>query len=373
MGLLRPASETAGYLKAGFQGFQGAGKTFTAMELAIQSRKHFGLEGPIAFYDTESGSDYLAAKVRKETGVDMLVAKSRALTDLIATVKECAEADVSILVVDSVTHLWREVCDSYLAQVNAAGEKRLGRNWSKRTFLQFEDWGPIKRKWARWTDVFLNAPLHIIICGRAGYTYDYETSNGKRELLKTGTKMKAEGEFGFEPSLMIEMEQIATPPKKGQPRTTRHRATVIKDRFDELQGKWKDFTPGVTQGNPVWTFLRAHVERLRPSSHTKIDTETQTDFDVDAGGKTDWQREKREREILCESIKNEFLLAYPSQSSSDKVARITAMEEHFGVNSWTAIESMHSGDLKAGLSRLRVAMGREEPPAQEPGNDEVPF
>ena len=40
-----------------------------------------------------------------------------------------------------------------------------------------------------------------MIAGRAGYDYDYEQredGTGK-DLVKTGIKMKTEGEFGFEP------------------------------------------------------------------------------------------------------------------------------------------------------------------------------
>jgi hypothetical protein len=44
----------------------------------------------------------------------------------------------------------------------------------------------------------------VIICGRAGYEYDYfEDDEGKKQLEKTGIKMKAETEMGFEPSLLV--------------------------------------------------------------------------------------------------------------------------------------------------------------------------
>ena len=354
MSPLRPANTTAGYLKAGLQGFQGSGKTFTAIELALGTRSHFGLDGPIAFFDTESGSDYVAAKVREATGRDLLVEKSRALDDLIATIPEAIRMGVAVLVVDSVSHLWREVCESYLEQVNEAARKRYGKKARTQTRLEFQDWGPIKASWARWTDMYLNADLHIIICGRAGYTYDYDTSGAKKELVKTGTKMKAEGEFGFEPSLLVEMEQIQTPPQKGQPRANVHRATVLKDRFDLLQGKVKEFRPGSTTGSPVWTFLRPHVERLAPDQHTTIDTEARTRFEVDGDGDAGWARERKQRTILSEEIKGELERAFPGLSKDDKAAKADLLERHFGTRSWTRVsEKTASSELGAGLSALR--------------------
>jgi hypothetical protein len=53
------------------------------------------------------------------------------------------------------------------------------------------------------------------LCGRAGYEYDHEENeDGGKDLIKIGTKMKAEGEFGFEPSLVIEMERLTPPTRK---------------------------------------------------------------------------------------------------------------------------------------------------------------
>ena len=78
----------------------------------------------------------------------------------------------------------------------------------KRTRLQFDDWGYLKGEWRKFTDLFINSNLHIILCGRAGYEYDYfEDEAGKKQLEKTDIKMKAEGEMGYEPSLLVLMER----------------------------------------------------------------------------------------------------------------------------------------------------------------------
>jgi hypothetical protein len=73
--------------------------------------------------------------------------------------------------------------------------------------LEFQDYGAIKPMWAQFTETFLNSKAHIILCGRAGNTSEYQEKEdgGKKELISTGTKMKAESEMGYEPSLLVEM------------------------------------------------------------------------------------------------------------------------------------------------------------------------
>ena len=120
MNLLQKLGTGQGYLKAGFLGFPKAGKTYTAVELAIGTRALMSETGPIAMFDTEGGSEYIHLKVQQATGMDLIGVRSRAFDDLIAAGQECQKEGVSVLVVDSVTHVWRELCDAYLQKVNSA-------------------------------------------------------------------------------------------------------------------------------------------------------------------------------------------------------------------------------------------------------------
>jgi hypothetical protein len=331
-----------GYLKAGFLGFNKSGKTYTAIELAIGTRKHFGLAGPIAMLDTEASAQYQAPRVLKETGQKLLGVQTRALGQAIEFLRECVNKRVSVAVIDSVTHLWRELCDSYLKQRNEA-LIRNGKN--ARTRLAFDDWGPLKAKWGEFADLYLTLPLHVIICGRAGYEYDYEEDdNGKKELIKTGIKMKTEGEFGFEPSLLVEMERIQVGADGKATGSITHRATVIGDRFSVIDGKVGD--------NPNFEFFRPYVALLSPSSHATVDTATQTPMNVDESGNIEWQREKKERTILSEEIAGLLTRLIPGQSAAEKKARMDACQEVFQTTSWTAIESMPSDKLRKGLIAL---------------------
>src|SRR5262249_22299987 len=152
---------------------------------------------------------------------------------LLAAVRE-AEAAASLLLVDSLTHFWVELCRSYMAA-------------KKRTRLQFDDWAFLKTEWAKFTDLFINSNLHVVLCGRAGFEYDYivDEESGKKNLEKPDIRMKAESEMGYEPSLLVLMERKMDVAEK----ETWRLATVLKDRSMLLDGAqftnptFKDFLP----------------------------------------------------------------------------------------------------------------------------------
>jgi hypothetical protein len=363
MSFLKPASGSAGYLKAAFFGFGKSGKTFTATELAIATRDFFKLEGPIAMFDTENGSDYIARRVRQATGRDLMVYKSKALDDLIGMAEECERSGVSVFVADSLSAVWREAVDSFMAEVNGALIAKNKRPYEK---PEFHHWGPIKARWQRWTNWYLNARMHVIACGRAGYEYDFEQDDrGKKELVKTGVKMRAEGEFGYEPSLLVWMEREQLAGQDGVFEIVRT-AHVMGDRFDLIDGRKCSFGNGNGRKQAsVFDFFRPHIEQLRPEAHQPIDTEARTHFGVDAGGDDEWARERRQRDIVCEEIKGEFQSVIPGQGAADKQRRSDLMFECFGTRSWTQLEKQtSSGALRAGLERLRVALGVAAPRVQ---------
>lgn len=356
MGILTKLGQGQGYLKAGFMGFQKSGKTYTAIELAIGSKKHFNHEGSIAMFDTEGGSEYVAEKVMNETGQDLLGVKSRSFDDLMKVAQECENEGISVLVVDSVSHIWKELCDSYLEQVNVIRKKK---GQYPRKNLEFQDWNPIKSKWAKWTEFYLNSKLHIIICGRAGYEYDYavDEETGRKNLEKTGTKMKAENEFGFEPSLLVEMERNIVTDKEGK--RIIHQATIIGDRFGVIDGKeCKD---------PSFEFFLPHLEKLKPQAHSPIDTSMKTDHGVEEDGDAEWHREKKQRTIYLEEIQGEIVRVYSSQTKEDKQAKLDLIEKVFETRSWTKVENMNSQKLKEGLEKIREILSA---PAKEAANTE---
>lgn len=361
MSILAPATGSS-YLKAGFLGFAGAGKTFTALLLAIGTRKMFGLDGPIAIFDTERGSDDIASYVLEQTGKPLLVAKRRSLADLMSVVRECESAGVSVLIVDSITHVWRECIDSY---------QRARRQQKRSDLIDMQGWGRIKGEWQQWPDAFLNVPMHMIVCGRAGYEFEQqENEDGRREMVKSGIKMKAEGEFGFEPGLVVEMQRDFATDRKGrltEERNVINRAVVLKDRKRVLDGRACE--------DPTFEFFRPHVELLKGGTHVPVDTQGRTEFHLDPTGRDKWDREKAARKSTADEIAGFLQMIWPGQSADEKKARASAMHEFWNAAGWTKLaEETPSEQLKGGLEKFIRKHKERLPPevAAQVGADEMP-
>lgn len=347
MSIFSKQESTQAYLKSGILGFAGSGKTYTATDIAIGLIKHLKAanlpEGsrPIFFLDTETGSDYVAKRIREE-GCELFTAKTRAFKDLIPAIKE-AETSAGVMIIDSITHFWREFTEAYAKRKN-------------RTRLQFDDWSYLKQEWGKFTDAYINSSAHILLCGRAGYEYDYfEDESGKKQLEKTGIKMKAETEMGYEPSLLILMERELDMDTKQVFRV----GHILKERFGLIDGK--------SFKNPTFENFMPHITSLNlGGKQLGIDT-TRNSEDMIEGGEDSWPQEKRHREILCEEIKNFMIKNNLDGTSSDvKKRRLSLLESSFGTGAWTAIENMRSEQIKDGLEKMRSIYGasvEEEDPA----------
>jgi hypothetical protein len=339
------------FAKVGLLGFAGSGKTRTATEIAIGLHKAIGSTKPVGFLDTETGSDFVLP-IFKEHGIKLMVSKTRAFKDLAQGIKE-APAMFDILLIDSITHYWVDIVESYKKK----------RNTSR---LSFQDWGVIKPMWSDdFSTPFVTSPIHLIVCGRAGFEYDYfEGDDGKMELYKTGTKMKAEGEFGFEPSLVIEMERIKNPDATEGYRAAKTKdqkaraakkimeerefvraATVLKDRSDIMDGK-VFYNPKYSDFAPHWQFINIG------GSHRPLEPGDSTSM-FDNEGKSEWKREQEKRTILLEEIKGEYDKNIPGASAKDKQAKAKVAEYVFKTTSWAALEKLQSDILRAGLIRMR--------------------
>jgi hypothetical protein len=335
MALFTKAEATSATLKMGMMGFAGSGKTHTATSVAIglvqllrECRQPAG-DRPIAFLDTETGSDWVAPRIR-EAGIELHTAKTRAFSDLLTAVPE-AEEHASIMLVDSLTHFWIELCDSYMRA-------------KKRTRLQFEDWAFLKTEWRKFTDRFVNSNLHIIVCGRAGFEYDYQIDEEteKKNLVKTGIKMKAEGEMGYEPSLLVLMEREMDMATK----TNKHFAKVIKDRSTLLDGK--EFP------DPTFECFLPHIQRLNlGGKHLGVDTTRTSDHTIPRDAR---DNRRTQRKIVLAEIEDLLVTHYPGQTAKEKLAKVTALKTHWQA-SWVEMEEVMTLErLRAGYDALHVEL-----------------
>ncbi|GAG21178.1 unnamed protein product, partial [marine sediment metagenome] len=79
MSLFQPVTGAQAFLKAGIYGFEGAGKSMTAALLAIGLHQHAKLTKPVAYFDTETGSDYLR-ELFELAGIELVAIKTHALS-----------------------------------------------------------------------------------------------------------------------------------------------------------------------------------------------------------------------------------------------------------------------------------------------------
>lgn len=181
--------------KAGFYGKQGSGKTFTALLVAEGLAQRDGKR--IAYVDTERGTDFYSQTIPERAvhpaGFDFDAIYTRSIYDVIEEVEALDPVTHSVVVVDSITHLWEAAQAAYQGKKMANGG------------LPIQAWGPIKKPYKRLMAALLNGNFHAIICGREGVVME-EDDDGQTKVV--GTKMKAEGETAYEPHLLARFRPI---------------------------------------------------------------------------------------------------------------------------------------------------------------------
>lgn len=334
MSMLKKASNKMAYAKIGLYGSAGSGKSRTAAEVAIGLALADPQKRPIGIFDTEPAWSFLLPLIAKAGLPDPFVYdESRAFKDLMAWTNE-AKTACSVVIVDSITHVWRDLQESYLARMN---DQR--RQYNKRPLatLEFQHWGPIKRQWADFTDEFLSSRTHFIVCGRAGNVYEYQEKDdgsGKKELITTGTKMATEKELGYEPSLLIEMIQARD---DGRIVNT---ALIQKDRADVLNGAEIPF--------PNYQKLKAHFDALNIGGEhfaSMRDRDSREIFTED--GEDNQGAEMRRKEVALDEIREEMLRhCGHGQDAGTKAAKSQLLEDVSGTRSWEKLSSMRLNDVQ---------------------------
>lgn len=329
-------ANTKPYFKAAFEGFAGSGKTFTATKVAVGLHKKIKSKKPVIIFDTEKAAKFLKP-IFAEAKIQVLVKESRSLLDLKETMKRAKEGATDVLIIDSISHVWENWLESY-------------KRAKKRTFLQLLDWGQIKPVWKReFSDPFVQDPYHVIMCGRAGYEYAQEVNEdtGKKEIQKSGIKMKVEGETAYEPDLLVLMERfedILTDKKE-----IYRQATIIKDRANLLDGQvfknptFKDF-------EPVITAMMQNPAKLASDLEADAAELVQTDDEV-----REW---KKKKDVTLDKIKVVLDKAFPTASAENKANKQMVCEQAFGIENitWSEIESMSLKELEGGYTALQVAI-----------------
>lgn len=223
MSLLKPASESSARCFFGLYGPQGAGKSRTATEIAIATRAALNLPGPILAVDTERAYKFQAPRVLEATGQELLLLETREVKTLIEGLKEAKGANVSVCIVDSVTHFLRELRDEWMKK-------------NKRTSMDVGDYQESDKPFKKLLDGMVRSTSNLIICGRQGSVYGLkQNTRGKWTNGPVDTKMAA-GEAGYEVDLLLELKQKIVPGKTVDDAKIVRQAFVEKDRSDTIRG-----------------------------------------------------------------------------------------------------------------------------------------
>jgi len=228
------ATKQKSKLRAAIFGPSGAGKTFSALRIAT------GMGDKIAVVDTEHGS---ASKYADRFNFD--VCELNAAQDIeayIGAIKEAGKAGYPVLVIDSLTHGWREL----LQEIDRlAKTKYRGNTWGA--------WSEGTPKQREFVNALLEYPGHIIatIRSKTEWTTEVNPRNGKSAPIRVGLAPDQGKGIEYEFDLLLEIN-------------TEHMATVIKDRTDKFQDQCID-KPDEEFGKKLLAWLNDGVEPSKPT------------------------------------------------------------------------------------------------------------
>ena len=249
----RRAKPQQAALKIGMYGTSGSGKTFTALLFAEGLAKITGKK--IAFVDTETGTAFYCQNVSNRSvhpeAFQFDVLHTRSISEVLSAVCNLSEDEYSVIVIDSITHIWEAAKEAYSGKLTKAGQP------------PFHAWAKIKKPFKDLISIMMSSKLHMIICGREGNIYEEDPDSG--ELKQVGNKMKAEGETPYEPHILLRMGQLRNPKEP----IAKIAAFVEKDRTGVLSGNTFIYPTFDTMISPLLDLLgdkQANIKTLEETA-----------------------------------------------------------------------------------------------------------
>lgn len=276
------AVSTQARFKAALYSKQGRGKTLTALLWAEGLAARDGKR--IAYIDTELGTDFYVMDIPERTvhpkafDIDRMV--TRSIMETIEAVESIDPEEHGVVVIDSITHLW----DAAMAAFNG---KRMSNGG-----IPIQSWGDIKKPYKKLMSMFLDGNFHAILCGREGVIMEKD-DEGDTEVV--GTKIKAEGETGYDPHILVRMIHETD----GHGHNNVVSAFFEKDRSGILAGK--------TVHWPNYKTIEPIVNYLHGSTQTKLGTNESNAEKDSAAIDAQSQRSQNEQNALFEQIRTAII------------------------------------------------------------------
>ncbi len=198
----KPATRRNAKLRLALSGTSGAGKTFSALQMA----QEFGTK--IALMDSERGSASKYAGVKGLPAFDVSELEEKNVQAYLAEIQEAARAGYEVLIIDSYSHSWIGALETI---------DKMG-GWIKGGKVV----SPLVQKLV---DAILSYPGHVIATMRskADYAIEKDERTGKATMKKLGMATVARDGTDYEFDVMLEL-------------TTEGAVTVSKTRCSDLAG-----------------------------------------------------------------------------------------------------------------------------------------
>jgi hypothetical protein len=198
----------------------------TALRIAKGIADTMGV--PFAVIDTEARS---ASKYADRIPFDVDDLTQKSIDHYITSMNDCIRVGYKVLVIDSLSHAWRELTE----EVDRIAQSSASKN-------TFSAWGKVGPKQKRLVDAILNFPGHIITTMRSKTEWVIgENKYGKVAPEKMGLAPEQGKGIEYEFDLLIEMNQ-------------RHEGIITKDRTGKFQDEVID-KPGEDFGIALYNWL----------------------------------------------------------------------------------------------------------------------
>lgn len=164
----------------------GFGKTYGALLIAFGITNNWK---KIAVIDSENESSSLYAHLGDFNTISLKPPYSP--DRYIEAIRICENAGMELVIIDSVTHIWKGE-GGLLEYQNALG----GR---------YQDWAKATPLYQKWLSAVLNSPCHIITTTRKKQAYNLITEGNKTKVEKAGMEDEIRDGYEYEMSVALEI------------------------------------------------------------------------------------------------------------------------------------------------------------------------
>jgi hypothetical protein len=229
---IRKATRRKAKLRLGLVAASGAGKTYSALQLA------FGLGGKIGMIDTEHGSGDLYANLGD---YDIITLSAPYTVDKYRRAIAAFEAEgYDVIIIDSLSHAWAGD-GGLLDKQGKIADSGKAQN-------SFAAWRQITPEHNQLVETLLQSPAHIIATMRAKTEYVLETNDkGKQVPRKIGLAPVQRDGMEYEFTVVMDID-------------ANHVASASKDRTGTLDGQFFKITDRT--GRELLEWLESGAEAL---------------------------------------------------------------------------------------------------------------